>query len=299
VDRFSFQLEPELLRLRRELLAGTWVPGRLVHFRIDDPKPRLISAAPFRDRVVHHAVMDVMEPCFERWFDDDSYACRKGRGVDAALSRAVVLSRRSAVILRSDISACFASIDHGVLMDLLRQRFRDAALLALLERIIDHGGAGGKGLPIGSLTSQWLANLVLDALDRFVRSEIRPAGYLRYMDDFAIFGQQSDELRAVRDRLAEWTGEHLHLRLNPRVTQIYSTRNGWPFLGFRVRPSGLRLRRDTWKRFRRRLGRKHHLLRRGLVSADELQQAASSMLAHVDRARSRGLRRATLRVCEL
>jgi hypothetical protein len=103
----------------------------------------------------------VLEPSFERGLDPDSFACRKGLGLDAALERAKVLARRSAWVLKSDIERCFQSIDHRVLKDFLARKFKDARLLDLLNRIIDHGGEGGIGLPIGSLTSQWFANIYL------------------------------------------------------------------------------------------------------------------------------------------
>jgi len=296
VQRFARELETELLTLRDELQADTWRPGPFVRFRIHDPKTRTISAAPFRDRVVHQAVMGVLEPCFERWFDHDSHACRKGRGLDAALARAVHHSRRCAWVLRSDIRACFPSMDVTRLAAELRRRFRDRRLLALLERILDHGAdTHGRGLPIGNLTSQWLANLQLDALDRHVRQALKPAGYLRYMDDFALFAGEREAARALRDALRTWVPEHLGLELNPRQTQLFEVRRGWPWLGFRVTPAGLALRHGNWRRMRKRLGERHHAWRRGQIDAAGLQQAAASMLAHASRGRSLGLRRATLR----
>ncbi len=276
VDRFSFGLETELLSLRREVLDGSWRPGELRAFEIRDPKPRTIHAAPFRDRVLHQALMGVMEPHFERWFDHDSYACRKGKGVDAALARAVTLSRKSKWVLRSDIGKCFSSVDHAVLKKLLDRKFKDRRLLALLFRIIDHGGENGRGLPIGNLTSQWLANLYLDKMDLFIRHESKPEGYCRYMDDFGLFGKDRETLMRMRDRLGSWLGKELRLRLNPRVTQIFSCASGWPFLGFRVLPTGMRLRRETWRRFRKRLGRRFHLYERGRLPVEDLVAATAT-----------------------
>ena len=115
IDRFAFDLEPELLRLRRELLEGTYRPGEFVTFTIHDPKTREIAAAPFRDRVLHQAILGVLEPHLEPTLDADSYACRKGLGMDAALRRAQAVTRRSSWVLKSDIKSCFPSVDHAVL----------------------------------------------------------------------------------------------------------------------------------------------------------------------------------------
>ena len=153
VDRFSFLLERELLSLRSGLCTGSYRPGTAFTFVIHDPKRRTISAAPFRDRVVHHAVIGVLEPHLERGLDPDCYACRKGLGLDRALARAQALSRRSRWVLKSDIKSCFPTIDHAVLKGFLGRRFKDRRLLDLLEVIIDRGAEDSKGLPIGSLTS--------------------------------------------------------------------------------------------------------------------------------------------------
>ena len=167
IDRFSFDLERQLFLLRRELLGGDYRPGKFVTFTIHDPKTREIAAAPFRDRVLHQAIIGVLEPHLEPTLDSDSYACRKGLGMDAALRRAQALTRQAHWVLKSDIKSCFPSVDHGLLKALLARRFKDRCLLALLEKIIEHGGDAGKGMPIGSLTSQWFATVVLDAMDCF------------------------------------------------------------------------------------------------------------------------------------
>ena len=299
IDRFAFALEPELLHLRRELLDGTYLPGAFVTFTIHDPKTREIAAAPFRDRVLHQAIMGVLEPHLEPTLDADSYACRKGLGMDAALKRAQTLTHRAHWVLKSDIKSCFPSVDHAVLKALLRRRFKDQRLLYLLAKIIDHGGTDGKGIPIGSLTSQWFANVVLDVMDRYVRHELRPVGYLRYMDDFALFRNEKESLKDARNALAAWLLEALKLQLKPKATQIFRASSGWPFLGFRVGPRGLCIRRENWRRFRKRMGAVYHRHERGEVSLEELVRSVECRIAHMNRAKTAGLRRKTLRVSEL
>jgi retron-type reverse transcriptase len=299
IDRFGFDLEPELLRLRRELLEGTYHPGEFVTFTIHDPKTREIAAAPFRDRVLHQAILGVLEPHLDRTLDADSYACRKGLGMDAALRRARALTRRAHWVLKSDIQSCFPSVDHAVLKACLTRRFKDRRLLALLEKIIDHGGTGGKGIPIGSLTSQWFAGIVLDVLDRHVRHTLKPRGYLRYMDDFALLDDDRERLKDTRQELARWLVEVLELKLKPKATQIFRAASGWPFLGFRIQPRGLRIRRENWRRFQKRMGAVYHRYERGEVSLADLVRSVECRIAHMNRAATRGLRRKEMKGSEL
>lgn len=201
---FMANMERELLRLERELLAGIWQPGRFVMFRIDDPKPRMISAAPFRDRVVHHALCAIVEPIFERGFIDDTYANRVGRGSHRAIARYEKYRDRYRHVLRCDIYRYFPAIDHEILKQEFRRRIACRRTLKLLDHIVDGSNeqepvelyfAGDdlftpflrrRGLPIGNLTSQFFANLYLDPLDHFAKEVLR-APYLRYVDDFALF----------------------------------------------------------------------------------------------------------------
>ena len=180
--QFMVDLERECLRLESELQAEEWRPGPFRCFRIYDRKPRLISAAPFRDRVVHHAVSAVMEPSLEAYAVSASYACRKGKGTHAALRKAREHCRSGVYFLKLDVRKYFPSVDHRVLEELLVRRFKDRRLLDLLRLIVRHGPPGspnGRGLPIGNLTSQHFANLYLGRLDHFVKEELRIRRYLR------------------------------------------------------------------------------------------------------------------------
>lgn len=192
VARFLADREPLCLALQRDLETGTYRPGEPTTFTILDPKERLISAAPFRDRVLHHALMAVLEPVFERRMVFESFACRKRKGTHAALAHARGLVRRFGWLLKLDVAKCFDSLDHEVVLGAVARVVKDRRVLAVLETIVrSSGGAapdGGRvGLPIGNLTSQWLANLVLDGLDHHVKEVLRVPGYVRYMDDFGLF----------------------------------------------------------------------------------------------------------------
>jgi hypothetical protein len=294
VERFTRLLEPELLRLQEELRAGAYRPGTTVSFEVHDPKRRLIEVAPFRDRVVHHAVVGTMSPWLERGMDPDSYGCRVGKGTDGALARARQLARRHPLCLRGDVSRFFASVSHELLLAQIARLFKDRRLLALLDLIVRMGGREGRGLPIGHLTSQWFANLYLTPLDRFVRRLGSVCGYVRYMDDLVLFGRERSDLREARVEVARFLADKLDLAVNTRVTQVFATRPGFPFLGFRVSGAHPRPRRRTWRRMVERLRRREREFRRGRLSEEQLQASGESFLAHLRRADSLALRRAYL-----
>ncbi len=253
VAHFLSRLEPEVLALQRELLDGRYRPRPLVSFILHDPKQRLISVPAFRDRVLHQALIAVCEPVFERRMIHHSYASRKGKGQHAALRQAQRLCRRYAWSLQLDVQHCFESLDHDVVLGTLQRVIKDRLVLSLFDRIVRTGDADGAGLPIGSLTSQWLANLVLDRLDHHVTETLRISGYLRYMDDFVLLAntkhQLSQALVAVRGFLAD----PLQLRLKERVTRLAPTRTGLPYLGWQVYANTLRLRPQNLRRARARL----------------------------------------------
>ena len=252
---FLFDLEPECLRLQRELLAGEYRPGPYRTFRIRDPKPRTISAAPFRDRVVHHALCAALEPAFEAVADADSYACRVGKGTTAALARAREFTRLAPCFLKLDVEHCFETIAHEVLKHQLRDLTTDDRLLGLADLFIDTGAPGsppGRGLPIGNLTSQHFANFHLTALDHVVRELSGIVGYVRYMDDLLLFGERP-ALRIARTALQVAVPLRLRLTLKHRVTQLAPVATGVPFLGFRLFPGTARLDGVRARRFSARI----------------------------------------------
>ncbi|MEZ6189382.1 MAG: reverse transcriptase/maturase family protein [Planctomycetota bacterium] len=291
VERFTRRLEPELFALEEELRAERYRPGETVTFLVHDPKRRTITVAPFRDRVVHHAVIGALGPWLERRFDPDSYGCRVGKGTDGALARAQALARRAPWVLRGDVAQFFASVPHDRLLSLIARHVKDRRLLRLLERIVRAGGEAGRGLPIGHLTSQWLANLYLTPLDRHLRGLPEVSGQVRYMDDVALVGRRAELLR-VRAELRRFLGDALGLELNERVTQLYRSRDGFPFLGWRVRPRGLRVRSSTWRRLRRGIRARERAYRLGWLDEEALAAAGESVAAHLARGHTTALRRA-------
>lgn len=265
---FFAEQEKELPALHEELLGGTYRHGPYHYFWVHDPKDRLVAAAPFRDRVVHHAIVRVIEPVFEKRFIEDSYACRRGKGTHAAMRRALHFTRGHRYAIKCDVSKYFPSIDHEVLMGLVGRVIGDDGLLDLLGRVLaSHADAevpewpsgGGlfdyttrrKGLPIGNLTSQFLANVYLNPLDHFVKHELRVKGYVRYMDDFLLFGDARRQLREHGRRIREKLGE-LRLRMHPDKYRAMVTAGGVDFCGFVVFADGrIRVRSSSVRRFDR------------------------------------------------
>ncbi len=291
VARFLADLEPEALRLQRELVDGSWRPGPAFSFEIHDPKLRTITAAPFADRVVHHALMAVLEPLFDRRMPPESYACRRGKGTHAALAQARRLVRSHAWFLKLDVRKCFESLDHGVVLATVARAVKDRHVLALCARIVEGGGRAGIGLPIGNLTSQWFANLVLDRLDRFVKQDLRVRGYVRYMDDFALFADDKAVLRRAHDDVRSFLADAMRLELKPQATILAPTREGLPFLGWRVHCGVVRIRPENLRRLRSRIRHRCREHRTGLIGDDELLASLRSTCEHLRHGNTLSLRR--------
>lgn len=294
---FESEREHELLRLEEELRSGAYRPGPFREFVVREPKERKISAPPFRDRVVHHAVIRIIEPFLDARLIPHTYACRVGKGTHRAIVQCGRWCSRFPLALRCDIRKFFPSIDHDLLKSKVRRVFKDALLLALLDAIVDGSnpqepvsswflGDGlftpterRRGLPIGALTSQWFANLYLNSLDQFVTREIRPGGYLRYMDDFLVFGRERGVLLEARDRIARFL-EGDRLRLHERKSVVIPTRTGVPFLGWRVFPSFRLLRGANKRRARRQMRRLARAYRQERLGVGDVRQSVRSWLGH-------------------
>lgn len=293
--RFLERLEPEALALQRELMEDSWRPGRPVTFTIRDPKVRTITAAPFRDRVVHHALIDPLEAELDAALVPQTFACRRGKGTHRALEHARVLVRRHSHFLKLDISKCFESIEHGLVLATLEEHGLGGRILRLAERLL----AGPeqllrRGLPIGNLTSQWFANLVLGRIDRFALEEICVPGYARYMDDFVLFADEKSVLRDALARIEDFVGGVLSLRLKERATILAPVSQGLPFLGWRIYRGTSRLRPENARRTRRRLRHRRWELRQGRLEPARYIAAVRSVLAHQGHGDTSDWRRAAL-----
>ncbi|MBC8426601.1 RNA-dependent DNA polymerase [bacterium] len=280
VQRFLADAPRELDRLRVELSGESYRPGPYSQFRVRDPKPRLISRADFRDRVVHHAICAQLAPVIERRLIDDTYACRCGKGSHRAILRAQSYCRRYAYYLKTDIRRYYDSIDHEILEGLLTRLVREAPLRRLLSTIIRHpvpGQEPGRGLPIGNLTSQWFGNLYLDETDHWIKEVRRAMGYVRYMDDLIVFSDSKAWLWALADDLAEHLASTRSLALKSERTLVGPCFVGVPFLGYRVFPGLIRHQGSRARRRRRLFREREQAYCRGELTAEQLTACARSM----------------------
>lgn len=313
VAAFEVNLEYELLQLLEELKAEAYQPGPYRTFYIHDPKKRMISAAPFRDRVVHHALCNIIEPLFEPTFIYDTYANRKGKGTHAGIRRCQQFLRQYKYVLKADIRKYFPSIDHGILKGLIARKIKCPRTLALIGKIIDNSNPQEpvpdyfpgddlfslkqrrKGLPMGNLTSQFFANLYLSPFDHFVKEKLRIKGYVRYVDDFVLFHDDKKYLHELKRESQHFLAEHLRLLLHPRKSEVFPTRNGVTFLGQRIFHTHRRLRRENVQRFYRRLNGRIEQYQAGTLSPEKLESQLNSWLGHARQADTWRLRRAVLR----
>ena len=243
VRSFQFDLSNNISLLLGELQSKTYQHGPYQAFSIVDPKPRLIHKALVRDRVVHHLIYQALYWHFDTRFIFDSYSCRNGKGTFKAIDRFNLFARRvsrnhtrTCWVLKCDIKKFFASVDHEVLREILARHITDPNLLWLLGQIIDgfstDGVGVGKGLPLGNLTSQLLANIYLDEFDRFVKQELRVPYYLRYTDDFVILSDDRNYLKKLLLKLAGFLDRRLKLSLHERKVFIKTYASGVDFLGW-------------------------------------------------------------------
>jgi len=313
VAEFEFDLEANIFRLQDELQNETYRPGPYFNFRVYDPKPRLISAAPFRDRVIHHALCQVIEPIWERRFIDDSYACRVGKGTHRALNRATQFSRQYPYVLKCDIEHFFPSIDHAIQSVEFARLIADPAVLRLCNLILDSGAgihahefaprlfpgdtlfdlARPAGLPIGNLTSQFWANVYLNPLDHFIKRELKCPAYLRYVDDFLLFAPDKASLHRWRLEIIHFL-RGLRLGLHEPEAAVFPVVTGIPFLGWRVYPDYRRLKRRNGVAFQRRFTQMRRSLAAGKISREEMNASVQSWVAHVAHGNTWGLRRSLL-----
>jgi len=311
---FEYRLEDNLVQLQDDLAAATYQPGQYTSFTIHEPKRRLISAAPFRDRVVHHALCRVIEPAFERSFIDHSYANRVGKGTHRALDQCQAWARRFPYVLQCDVRQFFPSIDHAILRTTLNRRIRDGAIRRLIGLIVSSGRGvlseeytmvyfrgddlfavnRPRGLPIGNLTSQFWANCYLSSFDHFVTRTLGCSAYLRFVDDFVLFSDSKAQLWAWRaaiiDRMAS-----LRLTIHEEKAQVKPVTQGIPFLGFLLFPTHRRLKRRKGIAYRSKLRRMMKGYAAGMVKRDEIDRSVRGWINHVRYGDTWGLRTALLR----
>src|SRR3989344_3939499 len=270
---FEFRLEENLFSLRDDLLSGEYRHGVYESFYVRDPKLRHIHKASVRDRLLHQAVFRVVYPIFDKRFIYDSYSSRLGKGTHAGVARLAAFLRkvsenhtRGAWALKCDIRKFFDSVDHKILIGLVRLKIADERTIRLIEIIVESFQASaGKGLPLGNVTSQLFGNIYMNELDRFVKHALRERHYLRYSDDFLIVGSDLEHLKRLITPIADFLRRQLSLSLHPTKVTIRKVRQGVDFLGYVSLPHHVVLRTKTKRRMFERANLKNLFSYLGLL----------------------------------
>lgn len=268
-DDYCYNWEVQLYRTQQELLDGSFSFGAYHQFMIYEPKERQIMAAPFKDRVVHHAICNILGPILDKPLVSTSYACRKGKGLHKAVKKAFHLYKNSQYHYRLDISKFYYTIDHEILIHMLERKIKDVKLIGLINLLLSTYSSGleyyfpfedddlfdmirSRGLPIGNLTSQLFANFYLGSLDHYILEDLHNSSYLRYMDDMLIFGNEKEKLKKDRKLIIEKLCS-LRLKPNQNKDAVQANSQGVDFLGFRLHGNRIMVRNQNLCRFRRKL----------------------------------------------
>ncbi len=305
---FSYNLEKNLFKLQEGLLNQTYKHGGYREFIVCDSKKREIKAAPFSDRVIHHAVCNIIEPIFDKGFIYDSYACRNEKGTHRAIKKleSILKSMRDKnsseiYCLQCDISKYFKSIDHNILLKIIKNKIKDEKTIWLIEEII-RSSYDRKiynnlfdfrltGIPIGNLTSQLFANIYLNELDQFIKHELRKKYYLRYMDDFLIFNYSKRELNDLKQIIKIFLNYKLELNLHPKKVNIFPVNDGVDFLGYLIFNNYRLLRKSTIKRFEKRTKKYQKKLNIGLIGQEKFDNSLQSWNSYAEFASSWKIKR--------
>ncbi len=287
-NEFFINAEDKIIEICEQLKNNNYKFGKYSTFYVYDPKERMISAAPFKDRIVHHALINILEPVFEKKMIYHSYACRKGKGTYKTFKQFEQWFKNSDYILKLDIKKFFPSINHQMLKNVLKKIIKDTKVLDLCNIIIDSSNKqeivlqyfkgdnlfspieNKVGLPIGNLTSQFFANIYLTPLDYFIKEELKIKKYLRYMDDFVLFHNDKSYLKSCLVKIKKFLKEY-KLNLHSNKTQIKPTKETVPFLGFLINRKYIKLGTKNLKRLRIRIKHQKYLLENNKITKKELE----------------------------
>ncbi|MBC7507730.1 MAG: RNA-directed DNA polymerase [Ferruginibacter sp.] len=294
---YQQQLQVNLLQLSNQVLTAGVCIGNYHYFKIYDPKERQICAAAFSERVLHHALMNICHDSFEKYQVYDSYASRKGKGIYAALERAACYQKKYKWYLKLDIRKYFDSINHDVLAQQLKKRFKEKNLLKIFASIINSYATNEKtGLPIGNLTSQYFANHYLAVSDHFIKEKLHCTAYVRYMDDMVLWDNCKEALMEKGRQLNNFIQQKLLLQL--KLFCLNSTKKGLPFLGYLVFNDTISLNKNSRTRFIKKMKNYTYNLSAGLWSQQDYQRHVLPLVAFTQHANSFGFRKKALQQTE-
>lgn len=286
---FDDNLCGNILLLRHQILSGNISVGNYHYFKIFDPKERLICAAAFHERVLHHAIMNVCHQYFDKTLISDTYATRINKGVYKALDKANLAMRNYTFVAKLDYRKYFDNISHDVLKNRLATKFKDVKLLNIFDKIIDsYEVEPDFGLPIGNLTSQYFANFYLSELDHIIKEKIKVKDYIRYMDDMLLFSNDKVQLKNQLGVIYKYS-EQIHLTLKP--FDLSNTKNGISFLGYKLFPGAIKLNHNSKKRFIMKMRQYNKYLYDYIFTGKEYQSHVIPLLSFVRHAYTKRLRK--------
>ena len=257
VRKFESGIVANIEQLHQELKDESWAPLPYREFTAYEPKERLIRAPQFRDRIVHHALIQVLQPIYDKMLIYDTYASRRNKGTHAAIDRLTQFLHRdrdNAFVFHGDVRKFFDNIDHKALITILRKKIADERVITLIQKIIANQSIS-LGVTLGNYTSQWFANIYLSELDYFAKHDLKVKHYIRYMDDFLLLSDSKSELHSWKHQIEEFLNKKLMLELHPVKRQIFPTNTGIDFLGYTVWRDHRKLRRRNVNRFISRLNK--------------------------------------------
>ena len=288
IVEFEKNLQENLQTLRTELLLYSYRPHPLKTFIIHDPKIRKISKSEFRDRIVHHALVNVIEPIFDKSFIYDSYANRKTKGTLKALQRFDFFKRKISknntkfcYVLKADVKHYFDTVNHEILISIIKRKIKDKTGIWLIRQILSNFNTEvkGKGMPLGNLTSQFFANVYLNELDYFVKHDLKVKYYLRYVDDFIITDSNKEKLQYYQDQINEFL-KPIKLELHPDKSKIIRLDQGIGLLGFRVFYYHKLLKKSNIRKIQRKLLKSKEYFDNGLIEYDEIYASFEGWLSY-------------------
>ncbi len=298
VLEFEKDLKNNLLLLKTELLLHSYNPKPLVNFIIRDPKTRKISKSHFRDRIIHHALCNILEPIFEKAFIYDSFANRKGKGSLKALERFDSFKRKVSknntkicFVLKADVQKYFDNVDHQILLSTIKKKISDKRILWLIRKILKNSSCESKGMPLGNLTSQFFANVYLNELDQFVKHKLKVKSYIRYVDDFVIFHEDKTQLKYYKQEIDIFLKNQLRLNLHPEKSNILKLGNRITFLGFRVFYYHKLLKKSNMRNMRNKFGSMKQDYKKGKILYDDLYNFLEGWIAYCANANTFKLRK--------
>jgi len=303
VCNFEYNLEENIIDIQDKLKNENYKFSDYEMFLIKEPKERLISKAIYKDRVVHHALCNVIEPILDKAMIYDSYACRTDKGTHKAIKRAHYFLRQNKWVLKIDIKKYFFTIDHKILFNLIKTKIKDNRLLYLISKLLysyktddnyyysfDNDDLFSRtrerGLPIGNLTSQLFANFFLTTFDRYVKEDLKIKGYLRYMDDMLIFCDSKERLNAIKAKAINFLNK-MRLKISENKTQLFPQNNGIRFLGFHIYKNGKKILRANLIRFKKRFKNRAYLYENKKILFENLLLSLNSWIGYANKEENR------------